>query len=153
MYTKEEKAEYDRKRHENPKHWKNRLDRALKWQKDPANIERVRYNKMMSARARRADPARRDIMRTQRIERRKRHKESIFNHYGNKCACCGEAQILFLSIDHINNDGNEQRQKIHPAFFYKWIINNNFPDDLQLLCMNCNFGKRMNGGICPHKTK
>lgn len=25
-------------------------------------------------------------------------------------------------------------------------------DRLQLLCANCNFGKLMNGGTCPHKA-
>jgi hypothetical protein len=29
-----------------------------------------------------------------------------------------------------------------------------FPKDrFQLLCHNCNMGKHMNGGICPHQQK
>lgn len=88
-------------------------------------------------------------------------KTEIYEHYckGNpRCACCGEDQFKFLSIDHIKNDGASHRKTIFGNSrvgggirFYKWIINNNFPVFLQILCMNCNYGKRINGGICPHK--
>lgn len=36
--------------------------------------------------------------------------------------------------------------------FYEWIIRNNFPKDLQILCWNCNMGKNVNKGVCPHKV-
>lgn len=80
----------------------------------------------------------------------------IINHYSSgkrECACCGESILRFLTIDHINNDGNEQRKKIHPggSRFYSWIINNNFPDGFQVLCLNCNLGKSHNNGVCIHK--
>ena len=86
-------------------------------------------------------------------------KTIIFNHYGS-CRCCGENNIYFLTIDHINNDGAEHSRKIYPLnnkrvsgiAFYRWIIRNNFPDNLQSLCWNCNAGKQYSGlGICPHK--
>jgi len=85
-------------------------------------------------------------------------KTKVFNHYGNECACCGETEPCFLSIDHVNNDGYAMRKygghvpQHHGARFYLWIVNHNFPDDFQILCMNCNFGKARNGGICPHQT-
>ena len=77
----------------------------------------------------------------------------IIEYYGNVCSCCGEDMIEFLSIDHKNNDGAEQR-KTHGVgiVFYKWIIANDYPDDLQILCRNCNWGKRVNNGVCPHKN-
>lgn len=85
-----------------------------------------------------------------------RRKLIIFNHYCNndiRCMCpgCKEIMFEFLTIDHINNDGSEQRGKKHPIGpnFYKWIIDNNFPDDLQILCWNCNIAKRTYGK-CPH---
>lgn len=57
-------------------------------------------------------------------------------------------------IDHVNNDGYEHRKKI-PAgmIFYKWLIDNDYPSSMQLLCANCNYGKRLNKGECPHKTR
>lgn len=83
-------------------------------------------------------------------------KMLVFDHYGNKCACCAETNFLFLTIDHINNDGNVHRhpngQKISGVLLYSKIKNAGFPDTYQILCMNCNFGKRMNNGICPHNA-
>lgn len=76
----------------------------------------------------------------------------IFSHYGNKCQCCGETEPLFLTVDHINNDGAEARKTQGQSYqFYRWIRKNEYPKDLQLLCRNCNWGKYANDGICPHK--
>lgn len=82
-------------------------------------------------------------------------KDKVYNHYGGyKCKCCGETEKSFLSIDHINNDGAFYRKLVRSGGnFLNWIIKNNFPGDLQILCMNCQWGKRKNNGICPHKTK
>jgi len=94
----------------------------------------------------------------QNIERR-RDRNIIYRAYGDKCACCGEENTLFLTLDHINNDGNEIRPRNakgnysgdFSGYYYKRIIKANFPNDLQLLCWNCNCGKARNKGICPHK--
>jgi len=76
-------------------------------------------------------------------------KKIVFEHYGNKCECCGENNTKFLTIDHINNDGKFFR-KIKP---YHYIIKNNFPSDIRLLCWNCNCGRAKNNGVCPHKQQ
>jgi hypothetical protein len=31
------------------------------------------------------------------------------------------------------------------------IIKSGFPNSFQILCYNCNNGKRMNRGVCPHQ--
>jgi hypothetical protein len=72
----------------------------------------------------------------------------ILDHYGAKCQCCGLETYEFLDIDHINGGGNQHRQNIG-RHFSDWIISNNYPSDLQLLCSNCNHGKSK-FGICPH---
>lgn len=81
-------------------------------------------------------------------------KKDLFSHYGNECVCCGENEILFLTFDHINNDGNvEKKDKKYQNSgfaFQLWIRRNNYPDHIQILCWNCNGGKRMNNGVCPH---
>jgi hypothetical protein len=78
----------------------------------------------------------------------------VIDHYGARCACCGETNRGFLTIDHINNDGARLR-KIHGSglSFYRWIIKSNYPDFFQVLCYNCNFGRQRNGGHCPHRAK
>ena len=40
------------------------------------------------------------------------YKEKVFDHYGWVCACCGEAEPLFLTIDHVNNDGADVEKKL-----------------------------------------
>lgn len=81
-------------------------------------------------------------------------RDLVFEHYGNVCNCCSEGNKLFLTIDHINNDGFAERWlsggRIIGVQLYQKIVKANYPDSYQLLCMNCNFGKRMNNGVCPH---
>lgn len=56
-------------------------------------------------------------------------------------------------MDHINNDGFKDRlySKGRSVFYYR-IRKQNYPNTYQLLCMNCNFGKHINKGTCPHKN-
>jgi len=83
-----------------------------------------------------------------KLQRRK----LILKHYGNKCICCSEKRIEFLAIDHINNDGSILKRKYKIGDFYNWIIKNNFPKNLQILCHNCNMSKGFYG-YCPHEKK
>lgn len=85
---------------------------------------------------------------------RKVNKEKVFKHYGGKCVCCGEDESNFLAIDHIQGRGNTHRKKINKygSTFFKWLVDNNFPIDFHILCHNCNVGKFLNGGVCPHET-
>jgi hypothetical protein len=80
-------------------------------------------------------------------------KKTVIEHYGGKCACCGEPELAFMSIDHIDNNGSEmRRKKVHPPSgqnFYIWLIKNNFPSGFQVLCHNCNQAKSILG-YCPH---
>lgn len=76
----------------------------------------------------------------------------IHEHYGARCNCCGETEPRFLTIDHVNNDGNIDRLKRKASYqVYKQIIDDGFPDRFQLLCWNCNCGRARNGGVCPHQ--
>lgn len=84
-------------------------------------------------------------------------REEVFGAYGGKrCACCGETEPLFLTIDHVNNDGAEMRESgVHSrggTQFYQWLRKSGFPTGFQVLCMNCNLGKHRNGGVCPHQS-
>lgn len=83
---------------------------------------------------------------------------TVLNAYSKnapKCRCCGERQVEFLAIDHIKNDGAEQRRKLGMTAggaFYCWLKKNNFPKGFQVLCNNCNIAKYQYG-VCPHKTR
>ena len=84
-------------------------------------------------------------------------KKQVFSHYGIKCFCCGENNLSFLNIDHINDNGREhgtgkKNGKYKGVALYRFLIKNNYPTGIQTACFNCNMGRRINGGICPHKT-
>lgn len=72
--------------------------------------------------------------------------------YGGHCKCCGEQNVMFLCVDHVKNDGYQHRKEMEGKHLYIWLEKRGFPqDDFQLLCYNCNMGKRLNKGVCPHK--
>lgn len=87
-------------------------------------------------------------------EQRDAVRDAVYLAYGGyRCACCGETERMFLSIDHVNNDGAEHKRtcKIRTGEqLYRWLIRNKFPVGFQILCMNCQWGKRNNNGVCPH---
>lgn len=83
-------------------------------------------------------------------ERLLRYKTQVMEAYGGKCSCCGEKDITFLTVEHLNRNGDEHRKVV--GNFYKWLIQNNFPKEgLSILCMNCNWAER-HGRKCPHKV-
>lgn len=59
--------------------------------------------------------------------------------------------MKFLAVDHIHNDGNEHRKVVNQGRLYTWLRENAYPQGFQVLCFNCNYGKSINGGVCPHK--
>lgn len=86
----------------------------------------------------------------------------VLTHYCNglpycQCPKCNETNIKFLTIDHINNNGAEERRKLgyrgNGIAFYRWLKKHNYPEGYQVLCMNCNFGRQRNNGVCPHQME
>lgn len=87
----------------------------------------------------------------------KRIREQAIKAYDGKCACCGESDMRFLTIDHINGGGNKHRRLLRNGHhggqtIYRFLINGGFPTGFQVLCYNCNCGKQYNSGICPHNN-
>lgn len=80
-----------------------------------------------------------------------RMKQAVIDHYGGKCSCCGESDLRFLTLDHKNGGGNKARKDIKGNEFYYWVRDHGYPEDLQVLCFQCNCGRYINRGICPHK--
>lgn len=80
-------------------------------------------------------------------------KDKVFDYYGGYvCACCGETEKVFLTIDHINGGGCKHRRAIGQSNVYRWLRDNGYPNGYRVLCMNCQWGTK-NGKICPHKRK
>lgn len=86
---------------------------------------------------------------------RLRLKKQVIAGYGGACTCCGETEILFLTVEHLNSDGKAHRELLGVSggpVLHRDIIARGFPDDLTVLCFNCNTGKYLNGGVCPHNV-
>lgn len=82
---------------------------------------------------------------------RLKEREKVLSHYGDICVCCNENDIRFLTVDHIDNSGNEHRRLDKSAKnIYHWLIMNGFPKGFQILCFNCNLAKKIYKE-CPHK--
>jgi hypothetical protein len=81
-------------------------------------------------------------------ERRRLAKQKVLEHYGYTCNHCKYSDIRALQIDHINNNGAEERKSLGGKNFsgwnfYEYLIKNNFPDGYQTLCANCNMIKQL----------
>ena len=88
-------------------------------------------------------------------ERNRMRRMEVLIHYGGnppKCACCGESNVWFLTIDHINGGGTKHTKIVGPGdTLIRWIIKNSYPDMFQILCYNCNCSRAKHDGVCPHK--
>lgn len=78
-------------------------------------------------------------------------RRQVIEAYGASCICCGESEVQFLCVDHVNNDGCIERKLpgMRSLAFYIKIIRAGFPSRYQLLCHNCNWASHR--GTCPHK--
>lgn len=95
-----------------------------------------------------------------RADKTKRIRAEVFTAYGGFiCACCGETEPRLLELDHKNNDGRSHRKELKASGnhvghrYYVWIKENNFPPIYRVLCCNCNKGRQLNGGTCPHQQE
>ena len=75
--------------------------------------------------------------------RRLRFKEQVLSHYGRKCAYCGFDDYRALQIDHIDDNGAEERKALGGKSFsgwrfYEWLVKQGYPTGYQTLCANCN---------------
>jgi len=76
-----------------------------------------------------------------------------------ECLCCGESELEFLCIDHIEGGGKQHRKEmgggnhqISSVNGFLKMIKDPDKDKYQILCWNCNFSKHKNGE-CSHKQK
>lgn len=82
-------------------------------------------------------------------------RNQVLEGYGGMCACCDEWIPDFLTLDHVQNDGANERKAsdYNLMALYRRLIKEGFPLEYQLLCWNCNCGRAKNGGVCPHRGR
>jgi len=116
------------------RHYQNNIDRYRK-------CNEMRYNKNKE-----------EISEKRKITN-KLLKFEVMSHYSiiigvPICAhkYCQITDIDMLCIDHINNNGNKHRKEegiTGGVKLYKWLIDNNYPTEFQVLCWNHNMKKYM----------
>jgi hypothetical protein len=84
-------------------------------------------------------------------------KTIVLKHYGkgHRLQCCWRGctviDVDMLSIDHVNDNGAEHRERITKGKhrtggginFYQWLLRNAFPDGYQTLCHNHQWKKEI----------
>jgi hypothetical protein len=84
------------------------------------------------------------------MDRKGRYQEAkrrLMDRYGGKCVACGVTELAVLTLDHVNNDGAEERRNGTRGFsWYGKLLKEGLRDDLQVLCANCQSRKRNYGG-------
>jgi hypothetical protein len=80
-------------------------------------------------------------------------KAEVWAHYGNACSCCGETEPLFLCLEHLDGEGLKHRRSVGDSGLGVLldIRRRGFPPEFTVRCFNCNQGRQLNGGICPHR--
>lgn len=80
----------------------------------------------------------------------------VFSHYcggAPRCQCpgCTVDVLDFLQLDHVNGDGAAHRKANNlgtgAGRLWRWVRDNGYPADFQVLCCNCNHSK-FNGKAC-----
>lgn len=136
-------GEYTNQKPRNPGGLSRRCAQCREYQREYMRAERARHTE---------EQRMRHIRRAKEL--RDGRKKLIIAHYGGKCACCGTAEIEFLTVDHIVPIGSKKRKENGDwgNRFYLNIIRRDFPTDYRCLCWNCNWSYGCYG-YCPHQPK
>jgi hypothetical protein len=93
--------------------------------------------------------------RSERAARRAK-LEALEAYGGAACACCGETQLLMLTIDHTNRNGAEMRRSGNQGSgqrIYRQLKKAGYPPGYRVLCRNCNYASYVaKDHKCPHRT-
>lgn len=88
----------------------------------------------------------RESLREQSRSNRRKIKFEALAMYGPCCFECGITDIRVLQIDHIENNGNTERNSLggykYAGYqFYQWLKKRGWPQGYQTLCANHNLIK------------
>ena len=72
---------------------------------------------------------------------KRRLRDKIITRYGGKCAQCGFTDYRALHLDHINNDGAEERKVLSNYQIMLKMLKEDLSGRYQILCANCNIIK------------
>lgn len=159
--------EYDKKRVRNYTTYADLLETEKQSRRDSSNRSRARAREKNLCVCCKVVPVDgRKICASCRTKRNEQNKievrvlrKAVLDAYGHVCVCCPQHANHpdeFLSIDHVGGWGKDHRiasgSRISGASLYRWIIKNDFPDSIRILCYNCNCSLGHHG-YCPHELE
>ncbi len=85
---------------------------------------------------------------------RQKLRAEFLEAYGKICACCGENEEAFLTLEHVKRDGASHRKKYRDSSsVLRDLRRRGWPkEDYEILCFNCNRAS-WELGVCPHRRK
>lgn len=144
--TEARRAISARRRAEQPDRYR---EAARDWaRRNAGHMAEVRARYLERSRDARAEAAR---------QRNEARRLRMIAAYGGGCACCGVTEPTFLTLDHANGGGNNERRAINGGLgggnsrIIVRLDREGWPQDgrYRILCWNCQWGWRMGG--CPHQ--
>jgi hypothetical protein len=120
-----------------PKDKRNEYDRKY-YQK---NIVKIRRQKAELMRKRRMENPQRE--KETKLKYHTRLKNRILEMYGMTCSVCGFDDRRALTLDHIKNNGAEERRQYGERGVWFKALKEYNPDEYRILCMNCQFIQRV----------
>jgi len=119
--------------------------------------DRTIYKKWYERNKKSARERKSELMRQYRDERPEHYKkksreakhrlrEKIFDMYGRSCTLCGFNDVRALTLDHIQNNGAEERRLLGERGVYRKATKQYSPDEYRIICMNCQFIQRITAG-------
>ncbi len=77
-------------------------------------------------------------------------RREVISHYGGECVYCGNDEVIFLTIDHINGGGNRHRKEagepnICMLLYKQQRADGRYPNNYQVTCWGCNSAKHIHG--------
>jgi len=84
-----------------------------------------------------------EIHRKKSRDAKTRLRNKLYKMYGDTCTMCGFSDKRALTLDHIKNNGAEERKEMGPRGPWYRAVGEYLPDDYRILCMNCQFIARV----------
>jgi len=124
------------------------------WVANNPEKSKQRYKKWYEANKEKARKQKRENMRRYRAENPEKYREQtkaskerlrvkLFDMYGHKCSLCGFTDKRALTLDHIKNNGAEERESLGARGPWYRAVKKYRPEEYRILCMNCQFIERI----------
>jgi len=117
----------------------------------PARLLDELHHQALQEHRRRGFAKRRYLRRKSGVQRL---RIAIIAAFGSRCKTCGFDDPRALQIDHVANDGKQDRERFsHQYAYYRHVLDVGPGHQYQLLCANCNAIKAYEAAMARHRME